>query len=148
MVAWGLSAAALLLVMPAAADAQHGFSAAPRAAEQQEPPPPQGGNGPVAEASNSNGAPAAGTKTGRPRRGSESSRGTTDRRGTPTTGVSPATTGGGEHGGTLPLAKAQGGRLPFTGFDLMLVAFLGVMLLGAGFAVRAATRVRGRRPAA
>lgn len=50
-----------------------------------------------------------------------------------------------ENGAALPLADAEGGSLPFTGFDLALVVMLGLMLLAAGAAVRLGLRARTSR---
>jgi hypothetical protein len=47
-----------------------------------------------------------------------------------------------ERGSALPLRDATGDGLPFTGFDLALVALLGVTLLAAGAALRLAVRTR------
>ena len=40
----------------------------------------------------------------------------------------------------LPLRDAEGGSLPFTGLDLSLVVLLGLLAVGAGFAIRAVQR--------
>jgi hypothetical protein len=56
---------------------------------------------------------------------------------------------GQERGSALPLRDATGGGLPFTGFDLTLVALLGIVLLALGAALRLAVRTRAaaaRRP--
>ena len=58
--------------------------------------------------------------------------------------VSPDQAGARGGDGVLPLGDAQGGRLPFTGLDVGLIALLGVMLLVAGSAARVVAR-RGAR---
>jgi hypothetical protein len=47
-----------------------------------------------------------------------------------------------ERGSALPLRAPAGDGLPFTGFDLALVALAGVVLLAAGAALRLAARSR------
>lgn len=49
-----------------------------------------------------------------------------------------------ERGG-LPLREAEGGSLPFTGLDLTLLVLIGLLLAGAGFALRAAQRTAAAR---
>lgn len=44
--------------------------------------------------------------------------------------------------GCEPLTPPSGSTLPFTGLNLGLLALFGVLLLGAGFAVRRSTRSR------
>jgi hypothetical protein len=52
-----------------------------------------------------------------------------------------------ESGSPLPFNASQGGKLPFTGLDLLMVSSLGALLLAMGFGFRVATRTR-RRPTA
>jgi hypothetical protein len=68
---------------------------------------------------------------------------------TPPSGGSPSGSGAGqgvagvvrsERGAGTAGAAAGSGSLPFTGFEAGLVALIGLVLLGAGFAVRRATR--------
>ena len=114
--------------------------------------PGQGpGNGQAASAGNS--PPPAGGGNGRGPRGgsddpgSDRERRGTRRRGSDGAGVAPDSVrnrpGAGQAGDVLPLTKPRGGKLPFTGLDLMLVVFLGVLLVVAGLALRL---VRRRRP--
>ncbi len=54
--------------------------------------------------------------------------------------------GAGQGGSGGETVSADGGSLPFTGLELSLIALAGVGLLGAGIAVRRATRLRESRP--
>jgi hypothetical protein len=163
-----IGVAALTLWIIPAASAQNGFPAQKAAVDQYEDPgaQPQPGANP-----NSNGNGNSGTAPNKPpKKGSEQSRTPTRRgcnrgaaaaRASAVTAACPAGSGAGpesasgggkkkpaaglvkaERGSTLPLAEAQGTKLPFTGFDLSLLAVLGVLMLAGGFGLRAATRSR------
>ena len=148
----------LLALLPAAASAQtNGFQDFSRAADAQ-----YGSPEPTPTASPSGGAQAQGSQANDPspgagsagrgkskgdfaegekasRRGSRGNRdGSTGRDGILGGGA------GGAKDPALPLTSAQGGRLPFTGLDLLLVACLGLALLAAGCAIRFAASVRSR----
>jgi hypothetical protein len=162
-----LGIAALTLWIVPAASAQNGFPAQKAAVDQYEDPgsqpPPQ--QQPAATGGGSGGTPA----TKPTRKGTEQSRGNRDSspirkgcnrgaaaaRASAVTAACPAGEGGpdsaagggnkaarAERGSALPLAEAQGTKLPFTGFDLSLLAVLGVLMLAGGFALRAGTRAR------
>lgn len=55
-------------------------------------------------------------------------------------GVAGDVVGGGS--GVLPLADSQGGSLPFTGLDLVVLVYIGVLLLVAGFIAKLIERRR------
>ncbi len=52
---------------------------------------------------------------------------------------------GTQNGDALPLRDSQGGSLPFTGLDLVLIVLLGLGLLAAGSALRLGDRFRAAR---
>lgn len=144
MVAMGVTALLALSLAPAA-QAQNGFPAAKAAVDQYEPPPqppPNPGQGNAG----GNRPPGSGNEASRPNR-NRGARG-------PAGGAGPDSASGGNgpgggvrsaRGGALPLAQAEGGRLPFTGLDLLMVATLGALLMAAGFGVRIVSRARVRR---
>lgn len=145
---------ALSLAMVPAASAQNGFPAASPAVDQYEAPA-NGGNGGAGNSGNSGdegrGSTASRDRDDR-RRGCNRSRASVSQspRDCPRGGAGPDTASGvagarGELGAPLPFAESEGGRLPFTGLDLSLLAILGLLLAGAGFSLRAATRVRTAR---
>lgn len=137
----------LALALAPAASAQNGFPVAKAANHQYEPHPPSDpGNG------NGNGPPAGKPpqNPGKPKSGSGGNAknkvgaGVKPDSADGRRGVLGAGTGGADRNG-LPLATARGGRLPFTGLDLLMLSSLGALLLAAGFGIRAVTRVRANR---
>jgi hypothetical protein len=165
------SVLSLSLALAPAAPAQNGFPAAKAAVDQYEEPTPQqqppasqpqGQPQAVNNGGNSKAKPVRrGTEQSRPTK--KTRKGCTRGAGTatasavsaacPAGGLGPDSAAGGgknkaaahvERGSALPLAEAQGGKLPFTGLDLSTFAALGVLLLAAGFALRAGSRTRSR----
>ena len=141
---------ALSLAVAPAASAQNGFPAASPAVDQYEAPA-NGGNGGAGN-SGDEGRGNTGRDRDDRRRGCKRSKASVSQspRDCPRGGAGPDTASGvagarGELGTPLPFAGSEGGRLPFTGLDLSLLAILGLLLVGAGFSLRAAMRVRTAR---
>ena len=141
---WVAAFAAALLLVPASAPAQ--FSQQPTQDQYGQPPgstpPPRSENPPGRSGE------APGREQSRdPDAGGGGRQGDGPRGGTGPDTASGGGVGGAVAGNELPLRDAEGGSLPFTGLDTTLMILLGLMLAGAGFAIRAAQRATAARRA-
>ena len=132
---------AIMATVCAPAPAQNTFPETARAAQDQYGQPPGSGDAqPTATA-----APQSGGEQSRPGGGDDD-----DSSGPSRGDGSPGgrEQGAGNPAGTaLPLQDAKGGKLPFTGLDLLALVLLGALLVAAGSALAVVARRRGTNTA-